>query len=93
MRFAGLSAITFIKKMRAVMTFAFSTSSSSATIPLTLNTLERRPLFTTIHMGSSRYFVPSDLDATLPDAVADDVERYDPAKLGEGIRVVRSVKV
>lgn len=41
-RIAGLSAITFLKKMRAVMTFAFSTSSSSATIPLTLNTLERR---------------------------------------------------
>jgi len=42
LRIAGLGAVTFLKKMRAVMTFAFSTSSSSATIPLTLNTLERR---------------------------------------------------
>jgi len=41
-RLAGLSAILFLRKMRAVMTFAFSTSSSSATIPVTLNTLERR---------------------------------------------------
>lgn len=39
---AGLSAASFLKKMRAVMTFAFSTSSSSATIPLTLNTVEKR---------------------------------------------------
>jgi DAACS family dicarboxylate/amino acid:cation (Na+ or H+) symporter len=41
-RIAGLRALVFLKKMRAVMTFAFSTSSSSATIPVTLNTLERR---------------------------------------------------
>jgi DAACS family dicarboxylate/amino acid:cation (Na+ or H+) symporter len=42
LRFGGLSVPRFLGKMRAVMTFAFSTSSSSATIPLTLNTLERR---------------------------------------------------
>jgi Na+/H+-dicarboxylate symporter len=42
LRLAGLGAMKFLRKMRAVMTFAFSTSSSSATIPLTLNTLERR---------------------------------------------------
>jgi len=41
-RLAGLSPVMFLRKMRAVMTFAFSTSSSSATIPVTLNTLERR---------------------------------------------------
>jgi DAACS family dicarboxylate/amino acid:cation (Na+ or H+) symporter len=41
-RVAGLSALMFLRKMRAVMTFAFSTSSSSATIPLTLRTLEKR---------------------------------------------------
>jgi DAACS family dicarboxylate/amino acid:cation (Na+ or H+) symporter len=38
----GLSPFRFLGKMRAVMTFAFSTSSSSATIPLTLNTVEKR---------------------------------------------------
>ena len=42
LKLAGLSATRFFSKMRAVMTFAFSTSSSSATIPLTLNTLEKR---------------------------------------------------
>lgn len=41
-RVAGLSPIRFLGKLRAVMTFAFSTSSSSATIPLTLNTVEKR---------------------------------------------------
>jgi len=42
LKIAGLSARRFLGKMRAVMTFAFSTSSSSATIPLTLNTVEQR---------------------------------------------------
>jgi Na+/H+-dicarboxylate symporter len=42
LKLAGLPAIMFLKKMRAVMSFAFSTSSSSATIPVTLNTLEKR---------------------------------------------------
>jgi DAACS family dicarboxylate/amino acid:cation (Na+ or H+) symporter len=41
-RLSGLSVARFLAKMRAVMTFAFSTSSSSATIPLTLSTLEHR---------------------------------------------------
>ncbi len=39
---SGLNPIRFFGKMRAVMTFAFSTSSSGATIPLTLNTVEQR---------------------------------------------------
>jgi Na+/H+-dicarboxylate symporter len=42
LRLSGLNPIPFFKKLRAVMTFAFSTSSSSATIPVTLETLERR---------------------------------------------------
>ena len=37
-----LNPVRFFGKMRAVMTFAFSTSSSGATIPLTLNTVEKR---------------------------------------------------
>ncbi len=41
-RLVGLSVTRFFAKLRAVMTFAFSTSSSSATIPLTLSTLEHR---------------------------------------------------
>jgi Na+/H+-dicarboxylate symporter len=42
LRIAGLGVRAFFLQMRGVMTFAFSTSSSSATIPVTLNTLERR---------------------------------------------------
>jgi len=36
--FTGLSPIRFIKKMETAITFAFSTASSSATIPVTLET-------------------------------------------------------
>ena len=42
LRIGGLNPVPFFAKLRAVMTFAFSTSSSSATIPVTLSTLERR---------------------------------------------------
>src|SRR5690606_21546582 len=38
----GLNPVPFFSKIRALMTFAFSTSSSSATIPVTLSTAERR---------------------------------------------------
>lgn len=41
-KLAGLSAWKFLSKMRAAMTFAFSTSSSNATIPVTLSTVEKR---------------------------------------------------
>jgi Na+/H+-dicarboxylate symporter len=39
---SGLNPWRFFSKIREVLTFAFSTSSSSATIPVTLGTLERR---------------------------------------------------
>lgn len=42
LRTAGLSPVRFLMQMRAPMSFAFSMSSSSATIPVTLNTLETR---------------------------------------------------
>jgi Na+/H+-dicarboxylate symporter len=42
LRLVGLSPRMFLAKMRTAMTFAFSTSSSGATIPVTLNTVERR---------------------------------------------------
>jgi Na+/H+-dicarboxylate symporter len=38
--FTNLSLITFYKKMREVAIFAFSTSSSAATIPVTLKTVQ-----------------------------------------------------
>ncbi len=37
---SGLSPVIFFKKMRTVFTFAFSTSSSNATLPVTLETAE-----------------------------------------------------
>jgi len=37
-----VSPLVFLKKMRAVQVFAFSTSSSNATIPVTLRTTEKR---------------------------------------------------
>lgn len=40
--FSGLSPVTFIKKIRNVQVFAFSTSSSNATIPVTLRTVTER---------------------------------------------------
>ena len=39
---ANLSPVIFIKKMRDAMMFAFSTASSNATIPITLNTVEKK---------------------------------------------------
>lgn len=40
--FTGLSIRTFLSKMRSVQIFAFSTSSSGATIPITLRTMQQR---------------------------------------------------
>ncbi len=42
LRLSGMNPIKFLTQMRAPMSFAFSTSSSAATIPVTLNTLETR---------------------------------------------------
>ena len=38
----GVSPVMFLRKMRTVQVFAFSTSSSNATIPVNLRTTERR---------------------------------------------------
>ncbi|BET27569.1 Na+/H+-dicarboxylate symporter [Limnobacter thiooxidans] len=40
--FSGLNPVTFMKKIRNVQVFAFSTSSSNATIPVTLRTVTER---------------------------------------------------
>jgi len=42
MVFAKLNPITFFKKMFSAMVFAFSTSSSSVSIPVTLTTVEKK---------------------------------------------------
>ena len=40
--FSGLNPMTFLRKVRNVQVFAFSTASSNATIPVTLRTVEKR---------------------------------------------------
>jgi len=53
-----------------------------------LTRLERGTLFTTIHMGSARYFVLNELDAMAAECAADDGStqwRIDPARLSEGV--------
>ncbi len=40
--FSGLSPLTFVRKIRNAQVFAFSTSSSNATIPITLRTVTER---------------------------------------------------
>ena len=42
LKLSGMSPLKFLTQMRAPMSFGFSTSSSAATIPVTLNTLETR---------------------------------------------------
>ena len=42
LRAFGLNAFSFLARMRSPMTFAFSTASSAATIPVTLNALTSR---------------------------------------------------
>lgn len=63
--FTGLSVRTFLSKMRPPLALAFSTASSGATLPMTLNTVEKRlgvhnsvasftvPLGTTINMDGT----------------------------------------
>lgn len=58
--FAGLNPIIFLKKMRPVMLFAFSTASSNATIPVNLRNLTRR---LGVHNNIASFTVP--LGATI----------------------------
>lgn len=61
-----------------------------------LDTLRRGAIFTTIHMGSARYFVLNELDS-IPEAPAgaapDDTWSIAPSDLGAGVRVERTLHV
>lgn len=57
---SGLSPVTLLQKMRPVWAFAFSTSSSGATIPVTLRTVEHR---LGVHKSVAGFTVP--LGATI----------------------------
>ncbi len=56
----GLSPVVFLKKMREVQIFAFSTSSSNATMPVTLETVTKR---LGVHNSVGSFTVP--LGATI----------------------------
>jgi hypothetical protein len=58
---------------------------------LTLRYLRSAREFTTIHMGSSRYFINNALDR-LPPAVPGPVE-LDPRQIPSGVQVTRQVPV
>lgn len=52
---ARLNPLTFLKKMRSVIVFAFSTASSNATIPVTLRAVEERM---GVHNSIASFVVP-----------------------------------
>jgi len=56
-----------------------------------LESLEWRNLFTTIHMGSSRYFIPNELNRPEIPEVSGD-EPIDFSKLKEGVVIERTVR-
>ena len=56
----GVSPLLFFRKLRAVLAFAFSTSSSGATIPVTLRTVEKRM---GVHNSIAAFTIP--LGATI----------------------------
>jgi len=57
-----------------------------------LESLRRSALFTTIHMGSSRYFVLNELDAVADGpSEHDDAWHVDPGRIGAGITAARVV--
>jgi Na+/H+-dicarboxylate symporter len=57
---AGLDPRTFLRKMRGPLSFAFSTASSNATIPVTLETVEER---LGVHNSVASFTIP--LGATI----------------------------
>jgi hypothetical protein len=58
-----------------------------------LESLRRGAIFTTIHMGSSRYFVLNELNAQAGPAERDDSWYIDPDRLGSGIEVERVLEL
>jgi hypothetical protein len=59
-----------------------------------LENLRRGATFTTVHMGSSRYFVLNELDA-LPETekTVDETWHVDPDRLAAGVRVERTLSL
>lgn len=59
-----------------------------------LENLRRGAAFTTVHMGSSRYFILNELDALPdPETTVDDTWHVDPDRLAAGVRVERTVSL
>ncbi|MCA9548891.1 MAG: hypothetical protein KC933_02575 [Myxococcales bacterium] len=53
--------------------------------------LRWEPVFTTIHMGSSRYFVPNELEVAFPESASDEAHALDPRRVAAGVRLERNV--
>ncbi len=53
--------------------------------------LRWEPVFTTIHMGSSRYFIPNELQVTLPEDPNRSSQSIDPSRLASTVVVEREV--
>ena len=53
--------------------------------------LRWEPVFTTIHMGSSRYFIPNELEVSFPQAASDQAHAVDPRRVRAGVRLERNV--
>ena len=56
-----------------------------------VDTLKHGEVFTTIHMGSSRYFIPNELEESVYETESE--ERIDPAKIGAGLTMSRTIPV
>lgn len=66
------------------------TDSITADAGVKVEELRWEPVFTTIHMGSSRYFIPNELQGA-PEAVSSQSQRIDPARLRSTVIVEREV--
>jgi hypothetical protein len=62
------------------------------TIGSQIDSLRRENLFTTIHMGSSRYFLPNEIITSL-DSDAEREPNIDPSSLSKGIRFQRTISI
>lgn len=56
-----------------------------------IDRLEWRDIFTTIHMGSSRYFVPNDMTVSAAEPANDAARRVEVSALKEGVTITRTI--
>ena len=54
-----------------------------------VETLRRGDVFTTIHMGSSQYFIPNELE----ECAAGEDALIDPARIAQGVTLDRKIEL